>query len=286
MMSQDIFSKIQASDKIFTKAERKVANFILESPRDAMYMSITDLAQRCGVGDTTVFRFCRTLKLNGYQDFKMTLAQSLSSKEGINGITLSDEINISDSVEEVCRKLLSTNIAALNQTFDMINTEDIRRAIDMIENARMIHFFGVGSSGIMANEAKNKFSRILPNVMFTQDSHMQAMASALLGEQDLAIAFSYSGSTKDVIEILKRARQNRAKTICITRYAESPLTAYADIVLLCGANEGPFQGGSLSARVAQLYLLDVLYTEYFKKNYIVCDYNKKCTTQAIANKLL
>ena len=126
----------------------------------------------------------------------------------------------------------------------------------------------------------------MPNVVFTQDSHMQAMESALLSEQDLAIAFSYSGSTKDVIEVLKRAKQNRAQTICITRYAESPLTNYADIVLLCGANEGPFQGGSLSARVAQLYLLDVLYTEYFKRNYITCDYNKKCTTQAIANKLL
>ncbi len=285
-MPQDIFSKIQGSEKIFTKAERKVANFVMESPRDAMYMSITDLAQRCGVGDTTVFRFCRTLKLNGYQDFKMTLAQSLSSTDSINNMTLSDEINISDSSEEVCRKLLSTDITALNQTFDMINTEDIRTATDMIENARMIHFFGVGSSAIMANEAKNKFSRIMPNIMFTLDSHMQAMASALLGEQDLAIAFSYSGSTKDMIEILKRAKQNRAKTICITRYAESPLTAYADIVLLCGANEGPFQGGSLSSRVAQLYLLDVLYTEYFKRNHISCDYNKKCTTQAIANKLL
>lgn len=285
-MLYDIFAKIQASDKVFTKAERKVANFVLESPREAMYMSITDLAERCGVGDTSVFRFCKTMKLSGYQDFKMTLAQSLSNKEGASGMTLSDEINISDSTDEVCRKLLNTDIAALNQTLDMINKDDIQKAIEMIGNARMIHFFGVGSSGIMALEAKNKFARILPNVVVAQDSHMQSMVSALLSEQDLAVAFSYSGSTKDMIETLKRAKQNKAKTICITRYAESPLTAYADIVLLCGANEGPFQGGSLSAKVAQLYLLDVLYTEFFKKNYAICDYNKKRTTQSIASKLL
>lgn len=285
-MLYDIFAKMRDSDKDFTKAERKVANFVLESPREAMYMSITDLAARCGVGDTSVFRFCKTLKLDGYQDFKMTLAQSLSSNEGASTMTLSDEINISDSTDEVCRKLLNTDIAALNQTLDMINKDDIQKAIEMIENARMIHFFGVGSSGIMALEAKNKFARILPNVVVSQDSHMQSMVSALLGEHDLAIAFSYSGSTKDVIEILKRTKQNKAKTICITRYAESPMTAYADIVLLCGANEGPFQGGSLSAKVAQLYLLDVLYTEYFKKNYAICDYNKKLTTQSIASKLL
>ncbi|HEX2986121.1 MAG TPA: MurR/RpiR family transcriptional regulator [Caproiciproducens sp.] len=285
-MVHDIFTKIKACDKVFTKAERRVADFIVESPREALYMSITDLASRCGVGDTSVFRFCKTLKLNGYQDFKMTLAQSLSNNGGANGMTLSDEINTSDSTDEVCRKLLNTDIAVLNQTFDMINKDDIQRAVDMIKEARLIHFFGVGSSGIMALEAINKFARILPNVVSVQDSHMQSMASALLGEHDLAIAFSYSGSTKDVIETLKRAKKNKAKTICITRYAESPLTAYADIVLVCGANEGPFQGGSLSAKVAQLYLLDVLYTEFFKQNYAICDYNKKLTTQSIASKLL
>lgn len=285
-MAYDIFSKINANDKVFTKAERKVADFILKSPRDAMYMSITDLAERCGVGDTSVFRFCKTLKLSGYQDFKMTLAQSLSSADGTNGMTLSDEINLNDSTDEVCRKLLNTDVAALNQTLDLMNNDDIHRAIEMIEDARMIHFFGVGSSMIMALEAKSKFARILPNVMTTEDTHMQSMASALMGEGDLAIAFSYSGSTKDTIEILKRAKQNSAKTICITRYAESPLTSYADIVLLCGANEGPFQGGSLSATVSQIYLLDVLYTEFFKTHYKMCDYNKKRTTKSITAKLL
>ena len=286
MMSNDIIARIQASGKSFTKAEHKVADYVLQRPHDIMYMSITDLAENCGVGDTTVFRFCKTLKLSGYQDFKMTLAQSLSGNENTSALTLSDEINIDDPTDEVCRKLLNTDIAALNQTLEMISTQDIQKTIQMMKEAKLIYFFGVGSSCVMALEAKNKFAGILPNVMFVEDSHMQAMSSALLGKDDLAIAFSYSGSTKDTIEILKRAKQSHAKTVCITRFSESPLTAHADIVLLCGANEGPFQGGSLSAKVAQLYLLDVLYTEFFKKNYSTCDYNKKLTTQSITNKLL
>lgn len=286
MISNDIFVRIQGGEKSFTKAEHKVADFILQRPRDIMYMSITDLAEKCGVGDTTVFRFCKNLKLSGYQDFKMMLAQSLSGNEAPSAITLSDEISMDDSTDEVCRKILNTDIAALNQTLEMILEQDIQKAVQMMSDAKLIHFFGVGSSCVMALEAKNKFAGILPNVMFVEDFHMQAMASALLREDDLVIAFSYSGSTKDTIEILKRAKQNKAKTICITRFAESPLTAYADIVLLCGANEGPFQGGSLSAKVAQLYLLDVLYTEFFRKNYAACDYNKKLTTQSITTKLL
>jgi DNA-binding MurR/RpiR family transcriptional regulator len=285
-MDNDVLLKIMNSEKMLTKAERKVADFILQSPQEVMYMSITDLAERSGVGDTTVFRFCKTLKISGYQDFKMMLAQSLSNNKTSSAITLSDEINITDPVEEVCRKLLNTNIAALNQTFEMIKMDDILSAIEMIEKAKMIYFFGAGSSSVTALEAFYKFARVLPNVVATQDIHMQTMSSSLLGEQDLVIAFSYSGSTKDIIDILKRAKQNHANTICITRFAESPLTSYADIVLLCGSNEGPFQGGSLSAKVAQMYLLDILYTEYFKKNYILCDKNKKRTTQSIANKLL
>lgn len=285
-MINDIFAEIQAREKAFTKAERKVADFIMQSPRDAMYMSITDLAERCGVGDTSVFRFCRTLKLNGYQDFKMLLAQSLSNNNDSNGITLSDEIDLNDTTDDVCQKLMNTDVAALTQTRDLIQKDDIKRATEMIESARMIHFFGVGSSGIMALEAQNKFARILPNVVCMQDSHMQAMSSALMNADDLAVAFSYSGSTKDVIDIMKRVRHNHAKSICITRYAESPLTSLADVVLLCGANEGPFQGGSLSAKISQLYLLDILYTEFFKHHYKLCDANKKKTTESIATKLL
>ena len=286
MKPNDIFSRIQESSRSFTKAEHKVADFVMQRSRDILYMSITDLAENCGVGDTTIFRFCKTLRLSGYQDFKMLLAQSISGNESASALTLSDEVAISDSTDEVCRKLLSTDIAALNQTLEMIKPQDIRKTVEMMKEAKLIYFFGVGSSGVMALEAKVKFAGILPNVMCAGDNHMQAMASALLGKDDLAVAFSYSGSTKDTIDVLKRAKQNHAKTACITRFAESPLTAYADVVLLCGANEGPFQGSSLSAKVAQLYLLDVLYTEFFRNNYTLCDYNKKLTAHSITSKLL
>lgn len=285
-MTNDILSKIVSFNEKFTKAEKKVAEYVLQHPREILYMSINDLADRCGVGYTTVFRFCKTLKISGYQDFKMLLAQSLSSQGSSSTMTLSDEISINDSVDEVCRKLLNTDIVALKQTMEMINVKDIEAAVDMIGKAKLIYFFGVGASSVMALEAYCKFARILPNVNVNQDLHMQAMSASLLNEDSLAIAFSYSGSTKDTINILKLAKHNHAKTICITRFAESPLTKYADIVLLCGANEGPFQGGSLSAKVAQLYILDILYTEYFKKNYSVCDENKRLTTQSIADKLL
>ncbi len=284
-MTNDLFTLIREKMPSFTKAERKVAAMVLQSPQLFVNMSITQTARHCGVSDTSVFRFCRMLNLEGYQDFKMSLVQSLSNG-GLSLSTLSDQISVEDDTDEVCRKLLATNMDVLKQTYDQLDPQKIREAVTMIENARMIHFYGMGSSGVMALEAKNRFARILPNVVFEADGHMQEMSSALLGPEDLAIAFSYSGTAKDTISILKRAKKNGAQCLCITHFPDSHLTVFADLVLLVGGGEGPFQGGSLSARIAQLYMLDVLYTEFFKHNYARCDTNKKLTTQSIAARLL
>ena len=285
-MRNDLFSLINQKLPTFTKAERKVANLVLDNPYDIMNLSITEVAKQFGVSDTSIFRFCKKLNLEGYQDFKMSLVLSLSGNDTVESATLSDQIKVDDSTDEVCQKLLATNMDALRQTYEMLDYSKISAAVKMIEQARMIHLYGIGSSGVMALEAKNRFSRILPNLIFEADAHMQEMSSSLLGPEDLAIAFSYSGSSKDTISVFKRAKSNGAKCLCITHFPESHLTVYADVVLICSANEGPFQGGSLSARIAQLYLLDVLYTEYFKQNFTACDLNKKLTTRAIAGKLL
>ncbi|MNZ89745.1 HTH-type transcriptional regulator RpiR [compost metagenome] len=136
-----------------------------------------------------------------------------------------------------------------------------------------------------AMEAKNKFMRISNKTECSFDSHLQAMSAALMTPQDVAVIISYSGSTKDSIEVAKKAKERGATIIVITRFVKSPLTTYSDLTLLCGANEGPLQGGSLSAKISQLYLLDVLYVEYFKRTYEDSISNKENTAAAVTGKL-
>lgn len=280
-----IFATIEANYAKFTKSEKRVADYIFENPQNVLYTSITDLAEMCGVGDTTVFRFCKALKLNGYQEFKMLLAQDISNSNGSNNV-LVGTITPDDDVKTVCEKALSTNIAALNETFQVLDFDSISKAVDLISAAKRIHFFGMGSSGVIALEAKQKFMRILPNVEYVSDCHMQYMAASLLDSRDLAIIISYSGSTKDMIEIHKLIKRNGCKTICITRFAKSSLTSIADVVLLCGSNEGPLEGGASSTTMVQLYILDVLYLQYFIKHYNQSRENKSRTTESISNQLL
>lgn len=285
MCMNGIMSTIEVNYDRFTKSEKIVADFIFENPQKVLYTSITDLAEMCGVGDTTVFRFCKALKLNGYQEFKMLLAQDISNESGVNN-AITGTIDPEDDVKTICKKALATNIAALNETFNVLDFDSIVKAVDMISAAKRIHFFGMGSSGVIALEAKQKFMRILPNVEFVNDCHMQYMAASLLDSRDLAIMISYSGSTKDMIEVHKLAKKNGCKSICITRYAKSALTNLADVVLLTGSNEGPLDGGASSTTIVQLYIIDLLYLQYFIKHLNQSRENKARTTESISSKLL
>ncbi|WP_159887030.1 MurR/RpiR family transcriptional regulator [Paenibacillus puerhi] len=284
MRAVNIFTTIHSKYNNLTNTEVKVADYVLNNARDVVYMSITDLADACGVGESSIFRFCKSLSYKGYQDFKIALAHSITVENEIPQLT--DKILMNDTLNQVASKVLASNISALNETFNLVDYDKLNQAIDYFVQAERIIFFGVGSSLMTAMEAKIKFMRITNKTECTIDSHLQMMSAALMTDRDVAVIISYSGSTKDTIELAKRAKESGATVISITRFVKSPLTSYSDLTLLCGANEGPLQGGSLSAKISQLYLLDVLYVEYFKRTYTDSIRNKELTAASVAVKLL
>lgn len=286
MSELGVVTRIEYLYDSFTKSERIVADYVLANPQRVLYTSISDLAELCGVGDTTVFRFCKALNTKGYQEFKMLLAQDITESKGIGDNVLLGTIKSEDNTRVVCQKALDMDIAALNETFNALDFDMVTRATDMIASARRIHFFGMGSSGVIALEARQKFMRILPNADYISDNHMQYMAASLMDSRDLAVFFSYSGATKDMIEIHDMIKKNGCKSIVITRFAKSQLATPADVVLQCGSNEGPLDGGAASTSIVQLYLLDVLYLQYYIRHYNQANENKSRTTEAISNKLL
>lgn len=223
MSKIDIFSLINSRYYSFTNTEKKVADYIIENIKNVIYMSITDLAEACNVGESSVFRFCKTLKLRGYQEFKIALAHNISEDEIPQ---LSSKITMQDTVDELSSKMLTANINALTETHNLINTNDVSKAVDMIIKGSRIHFFGVGASLMTAMEAKNKFMRITSKTECSLDSHLQIMSASLMTKEEVAVLISYSGSTKDTIEVAKVAKERGAKIISITRFSKSPLTSF------------------------------------------------------------
>ncbi|NCC79770.1 MAG: MurR/RpiR family transcriptional regulator [Clostridia bacterium] len=286
MNNVDIFDRISTLYNSFTKSEKRLADYILKERDQIMFMSITELAEKSKVGESGIFRFCKNLSLKGYQEFKISVAQSLNSEENDTTRNIDTEILLNDSLDVLAGKVKQTNISALDQTYNLLDYKDLDLAVEKIIAAERIRFFGIGSSLITAMEGQNKFLRVTNKAEVIIDSHFQVMTAAQMNEREVAIIISYSGQTKDSIEVARMAKESGAFVIAITRFSKSPMTAYADVTLLCGANEGPLQGGSLSAKISQLYLLDVLYFEYFKKTFEVSKENKEKTARAVADKLV
>ena len=282
--STDFILTIQANYNQFTKAEKKVADYVIKNRKQVLYMSITDLADACEVGDTSVYRFCRTMGLQGYQEFKMKMSLSLADASG-NGRTFGRRQNLDDSFGKLAETVMEVNIRAIRETYMLLDRDNFDRTIEMMEHARRIYFFGVGDSLLTAEEARNKFLRITSKVVCITDPHMQAMAASLATAEDLVVLISYSGATKDNIQVAKNAGQTGARIVCISHFQKSPLTAYADAILLCGTDEGPLDGGSMAAKMSQLYLIYLLYQEYYARSEDLCGRNNELTSAAVLEKL-
>lgn len=211
---------------------------------------------------------------------------SLSLREGeMDTREFSGDINLNDNFADLAKKVLNTNVNALTETYSLLNEEVFGKAIDALHDAERIYFFGVGASLLTALKAMNKFLRIEPKVYCVQDSHMQTMAASMMSEKDVAVLISYSGATKDTIHVADVAKRAGAKLICITRFVKSPMTSYSDFTLLCGANEGPLQGGSTSAEISQMFLIDLMYTEYYRRYFDRCSKNNEKTSGSVLEKL-
>lgn len=280
----NIILQIQSTYNQLTKAEKKVADYVLQNKSKVLYMSITDLADACGVADASVHRFCRTMGVKGYQEFKMKLSLSMASDESTVKETVSNPLKV-DSLQYTLDNILENHINALKETYMMLNQEDIEKTVQMMEQAKHIYFFGIGDSLLTAKEARNKLLRIMNKVSCIDDPHMQAMMASMATRDDLIFFISYSGSTKDNVYVARIAEKVEAKIVTITRFVKSPLTNYADIVLLCGSNEGPLEGGSMGAKLSQLYIIDILFHEYYRRNLGISKENNKKTSKAVVEKL-
>jgi DNA-binding MurR/RpiR family transcriptional regulator len=245
---------ISSHYKSMTKSEQKVADYVMNHTEEVVYLTVTDLAEKVSVGETTVLRFCRKLNYKGYQDFKLAVAQSqVASTEKV-----AREIADTDSLDVVAAKITQQNTKTLTNTLELFQGEVLQRAIDLLSAARSISFFGIGSSGLTAQDAEHRFMRMGFNVSYSTDSHVMAMKAALVQEGDVVVGISTSGSTKDVVDTMRIAKENGAKVICITNHGRSPITKYADVILLAASKESPLQGGAFSSKIAQLHLLDIL----------------------------
>ena len=282
-MEKNILAQMLQEYDSFTRSERKIVDYVLEHQKETQYISITDLSAECEVAVSTVSLFCRKLKLAGFNDFKLELARAALSA-GDSKDRLSGEILPEDTPGLVMGKVLHTVQEELNNAYHMLAEKAVTRAVDLLRGAGQVLCLGQGNHSVVALAAWAQFSTTSPKFKTIQDSHLQTVALSTLSPEDVVLYFSYSGATHEVLEAAEVICSRGARLILVTRYLNSPASAYADTVLLCGPNEQPFQFGSSAALIAQLYVVEVLLSEFVRRDPEQAERNRQSVGKALTQK--
>lgn len=282
MTYEDVFIKINREYYQLTSAEKKIADYMMLHQQDCQYLSISEMAGETGVAEATVSRFCRRLGYQGYNAFKLAVASSTAGHTVSN--PLAGEVLPEDSVSVMCEKICANHVEAITQTLGLVRPEAVTEAADLLLQAGRVLCMGQGGSMLLAQEAAHLFTTVMPNFLAVGDSHSQVIRAVSLEPGDAVLYFSYSGSTKDMVDVLRIVREQGARSIVITRFPNSYGASQGDIVLECGSKENPLQLGSIAARMAQLYLVDVLFSEVCRRDLEGTRARRKQVAEALANK--
>ncbi len=274
----DILERIHASYYQLTTTEKRVADYVLSNHNQVQFMSITQLADECGTAEATISRFCRSLKLKGFNAFKIELA-----KYSASGSQLSMDQD-PGTPQGRWAKAGNLSIDAIRQTLELADPILLQKAVALIEAAPRCMCIGSGGSMVMATECVHMFSTVTGKFHAVSDSHSQMSAASTMSPKEVIILFSYSGATTSGLQVLELAKERGIRTILVTRFPKSPAASLADIVLRCGSNEGPFQFGSIPAKVAQLMIVDMLFQEYYHRNRKACEENIQRIAAALSGK--
>lgn len=245
---------IQSKLKSLTGSEKKVADYVLNNYMKVLDYTVTELAEKAGVSDATVVRFCRSAGYKGYQELKINLAQDAI----VPYKHLNNSLEEQDTPEQIVTKVLRSEMDTLEETIHILDMEELEQAARVIKNAERVVFFGAGGSIMVAHDAMHKFLKIGIHCIVEEDADVQAMESGLLREGDVAIAISHSGTNKSVLECLRNAKANGAVTVGLTTYGKSPMQRQCDYVLMTSTKETVFKSESVTARIAQLAVIDSL----------------------------
>ena len=254
-----MLDRIKASLPSLAPAEQRVGKLVLQDPRAFANLPVTELADRAHVSKPTVVRFCRSVGYDGLSDFKLKLAGSVS--EGVPFIHRS--VDADDKTNDVAVKVIDNTVAAFlkyrNDASSFVIDQAVQALAQTHSTGKRIEFYGVGNSGIVAQDAQHKFFRLGMNTIAYSDGHMQVMSASMLGQGDCVVVISNSGRTRDLMDACDIAKKRGATTIVITA-SGSPLATSGQIHLTADHPESYDRYSPMVSRLMHLLIIDILAT--------------------------
>ncbi len=257
-------------------ALKRIAERVLRSPDDVKSMSIKELASQCDVSESTVTRFVREIEVVSYQQFKIQIAEELSQGNNLESVKVPDrnvyeDITDQDDTNSVIAKIAGRYSVTIEDTVASLNHDQVVAAVEAIEQSNLLAFFAMGSSLICVENALLRFMRVGKACQFFRDVGVRQISTATLVPGMMAIGVSNSGRTIPTVDALKAAKERGATTMCITSFPDSPIVGYSDIKLftptITAATGAADYHESMVSKIAQLQVIDVLYSLFAVRNF-------------------
>ncbi|MEI4488869.1 SIS domain-containing protein [Frigidibacter sp. MR17.14] len=238
------------------KSDRKVADVLLSDPHRILNATVAETAEIAEVSQPTVIRFCTAIGCDGFQDFKIRLAQSLALGTPATQSAISDE----DAPDQVAAKIFDYTMTSLDWARHKLDIGQMNAAVELILNARSLEIFGFGASAIVAQDFQQKFPLLGIPAHATLDSHQQVMAASMMKPGDVAVTISNTGATMSIVELARLAREQGAKVISITGASQTALANYSDILINVETLDNTDLFTPTTSRIAALVAVDILST--------------------------
>jgi RpiR family transcriptional regulator, carbohydrate utilization regulator len=258
-----MLDRIRAAMPALPPAEQRVAKLLLSDPRGFAGIPVAELAQRAHVSKPTVVRFCRSVGYDGLADFKLKLAGSVN--EGVPFVHRA--VDVDDKADDLVVKVIDNAVSALLKYRNAAAGHAMERAIQALAQAvvqsQRIEFYGVGNSGIVAQDAQHKFFRLGAIAHAVSDGHVQVMSASMLKAGDCAVIISNSGRSRDLVDVAQIALRKGATVIVITA-GGSPLAHLAQqpghVLLAADHPEDWDRYSPMVSRLLHLMIIDILTT--------------------------
>lgn len=240
-----------------SQSEQRVADLVLKQPQWVIEASIAMLAKKAAVSQPTVIRFCRSLGLNGYLDFRLKLAQTLAAESAPGVPYVHGDVKATDRAMEIVTKVFDRAAGTLMRVGKALDIRAVDAAVKALVKANRVEFYGLGNSSVVAQDAQYKFFRLGVPAIHYSDSHMNNLSAPLLGKGDVVVAISASGRTRELCRSAELAHNAGATVIAIT-IPRSPLSMIADVTLNAEVEEDPDLYSPMTSRIVHLTIIDTL----------------------------
>lgn len=245
----------------YSKTEKIIAKYFLDLGSDLANKTLNELSIETGVSKTAIFDFVKKHGFDGFQNFKITIAQQQQTpSDPVNELVVYSDFTAEDSPYVIAQKTIQASKLLLDDLMSSLSEEVLNKAIELISSSEKLHFFGQGSSTIVAYDSYHKFLRTKFHCNYIQDHHMQMSYSTKLGAGDCVFLFSHSGQSIETINIAKVISQSEAKIIALTGNPLGELARYADAAFIIDTVEAYLGSESLSSRNLYHMIVDILYT--------------------------